>query len=183
MEITLLDSWSDLAEIALRGVVMFIVSVSLLRVAGKRTVMTLTAFDLITTVAMGTLIASTVLSVDRPLFEGVVAVATFIGLQWIISFVVSRFDIAQRIVINPPRLLVERGRVLQESLDAERISINQLEQEIREQGKADFATLTAVTLEPSGSFSVIGPETDLSDLENHRRIDLASHPTSAPRAG
>lgn len=58
------DSWSDLARVLAVGASAYVTLVVVLRAAGKRTLAKLNAFDLIVTIALGSTLATILLSAD-----------------------------------------------------------------------------------------------------------------------
>lgn len=155
MELELFGDSSELLEILVRALIMYVFAVGMLRIFGKRTTMTTASFDLILTIALGTIVASTIMSTTRPLIHGIAALTALAGLQWILSLGVSRSASVERFVVSPAKLLLRDGRIVTSNLMDERLSDAQLEQNIRQQGYATKDGLEAVVLESSGSVSVI----------------------------
>ena len=75
------DTWSGLGRVLVVGTLAYAAVVVLLRVSGKRTLTKLNAFDLVVTVALGSTLATVLLSKNVALAEGVLAVALLISLQ------------------------------------------------------------------------------------------------------
>jgi len=81
----LFDAWAGLGHILLVGPLAYAALMVLLRVSGKRTLTKLNAFDLVITVALGSTLATVVLSKDVALAEGVLAQGLLAGLQYAIT--------------------------------------------------------------------------------------------------
>lgn len=165
-------SAGDLLRVAVVSVCAYAWLVLVLRVAGKRALAKLNAFDFVVTVALGSTLATVLLSKDVSLAAGALAFAMLALLQ----FVVSRVSIASRrfkqLVRAEPTLVVENGRILHRALRSERVTVGELEAAIRGHGVGRIEDLAAVVLETDGSFSVI-PHSDgaLDLLGTVRRID------------
>ena len=71
----LFESWAGLGRVLIVGTLAYAALVLLLRISGKRTLTKLNAFDLIVTVALGSTLATVLLSSSVALAEGVVALA------------------------------------------------------------------------------------------------------------
>ena len=157
-----LAPWSDLLRIVVVGTLAYGGLVVFLRVTGKRTLTKLNAFDLVVTVALGSTLATILLSRDVALVEGLTAFALLILLQWVVTFASVRSRRVQTLVKATPRLLVHRGAVLEEALVAERVSREEVLAVVRSSGATDLADVGAVVLETDGSFSVLSaaPEPD-----------------------
>jgi uncharacterized membrane protein YcaP (DUF421 family) len=151
----LFDSLESLGRLVLVAVCAYAGLILVLRVAGKRSLAKLNAFDFAITVAFGSTLATVLLSKDVPLAEGLLAFVLLAGLQ----FAVSRGSIAsrwfRRLVRSQPRLLVEDGRYLDAELSHERITRSEVDAAIRKQGIGRIEAVAAVVLETDGCFSVI----------------------------
>ena len=94
------------------GTLAYVALVLLLRISGKRTLTKLNAFDLVVTVALGSTLATVLLSKSVALAEGVLALALLICLQYAITWLSVRSPRFQALVKAEPTLLVHRGRFL-----------------------------------------------------------------------
>ncbi len=152
------DDWTGIGRTLIVGVAAYIVVIVFVRIAGKRTLSKLNAFDLIITVALGSTLATILLSKDVALAEGLTAFALLIGLQLSITWLSVRSKPVPSLVKSEPSLLVFRGRQRDRALREQRVSQAEVLQAVRQQGFASVADVHAVVLETDGSFSVIGDE-------------------------
>jgi uncharacterized membrane protein YcaP (DUF421 family) len=152
----LFDSWEGLWRVLAVGVMAYIGLLFLLRISGKRTLSKLNAFDLIVTVALGSTLATVLLSRDVALLEGILAFAVLIGAQYLITTLSVRSALVRRLVKSEPRLLFYRGRMLSDALREERVTRNEVRAVVRARGFSDLGAVEAVVLETDGSFNVIG---------------------------
>jgi uncharacterized membrane protein YcaP (DUF421 family) len=67
------DGWGSIARTAIVGVLAYAALVVLLRISGKRTLAKMNAFDLVVTVALGSTLATILLSKEVSLASGVAA--------------------------------------------------------------------------------------------------------------
>ncbi len=149
------ESWAGLGRVVLVGALAYVALVLLLRVSGKRTLSKMNAFDLVVTVALGSTLATVLLSKDVALAEGVVAFALLIALQYVIAWLSVRSSTISRLVKAEPTLLVHRGRFLESAMRAERITREEILAVLRSHGIADTDTVAAVVLETDGSISIL----------------------------
>ena len=150
------DGWFDLLRLLVVGICAYIGLVLLLRVTGKRTLSKMNAFDLVVTVALGSTLASALLSSDVSLSEGLLAFALLCTLQYAVAFVSVRSDRFQRLTRSEPTLLFSRGHFLPAMMRQERVTEQEVVAAARAHGMADLSGVLAVVLETDGSFSVIG---------------------------
>jgi uncharacterized membrane protein YcaP (DUF421 family) len=149
------SSWSQLGERALMGVVAYVSLVVLLRISGKRTLTKLNAFDLVVTVALGSILATTILTDKFGLAQGIVAMATLVGAQYVIASASTRWNWFQHAVKSSPRLLFYRGRFLRPAMLHERITHEEIHSAVRTAGLQSLDDVTAVVLETNGTMSVV----------------------------
>lgn len=68
------------------GACAYVLLIFLLRLTGKRTLSKMNAFDLVVTVALGSTLATILLSKDVPLAEGVTAFVLLAGAQFVVTW-------------------------------------------------------------------------------------------------
>ncbi len=149
------DSWPSLGRTVVVGALAYLVLIVLLRASGKRTLSKMNAFDLVVTVALGSTLATVLLSSDVALANGVAAFALLIGLQFAITWLSVRFPPVSGFVKAEPTLLVNRGRLLGRAMRKERVTEDEILAALRSQGVAAMEDVEAVVLETDSSFSVV----------------------------
>ncbi len=150
-----LASWSDLGRVLAVGVLAYVALIALLRISGKRTLTKLNAFDLVVTVALGSTLATILLSKSVSLMEGILALALLIFLQFVITWVSVRSERFQHFVKAEPTLIVHRGAFLNGAMKRERITREEVMAVLRSNGVAQVGSADAVVLETDGSLSVL----------------------------
>lgn len=150
------EGWHGVWRVVVMGVCAYPALVVTLRIAGKRTLAKMNAFDLVVTVALGSTLSSILTSKDLALVEGLVALLLLVGLQVLVAFLSSRSERANRVVKSEPRLLVRNGVLLESAMQAERVTEDDIWAAVRKQGLSAIADAEAVVLESSGDLSVVG---------------------------
>lgn len=154
------DDWAGIGRTVVVGIAAYVGIVLFVRLAGKRTLAKMNAFDFIVTVALGSTLATIVLSEDVALAEGLVAFGVLIGLQLVITWSSVRTRVVASLVKSEPTLLVYGGVMRDDALREQRVSEAEVLQAVRQRGFASVAEVHAVILETDGSFSVIGERSD-----------------------
>ena len=149
------DGWGGLVRVALVGVLAYAGLVLLLRISGKRTLSKMNAFDLVVTVALGSTLATILLSSSVALAEGLLAFALLIFLQFAVTWVSVRSRAVRRLVKNEPRLLAYEGEFLHDAMRTERVTEEEVEAAVRQQGVGDLGDVGAAVLETDGSVTVV----------------------------
>jgi uncharacterized membrane protein YcaP (DUF421 family) len=149
------DSWSDVWRIALVGPAAYVTLVAFLRLSGKRTLADLNVFDFVVTVALGSTLATVLLNSDVSFVEGALGLALLIVLQYVVATASRHLPSLRRLVKSEPTLIVGNGKVLEEAMHKERLTIEEVHQAMRRSGVADVADVAAMVLETDGSLSVL----------------------------
>jgi uncharacterized membrane protein YcaP (DUF421 family) len=155
VDLGLFGGWRDMAAALIEAVVFYFYAILLLRVSGKTTVGTARIFDFVSTVAMGTMVGSTIISSSIALTTGLVGLTALVALQWAVAYASSRSGRLYRITTNTPRLLYDGSRFLDENLREERITRDDLKAKIRQSGHPTLESVAAVVLETTGNVAVI----------------------------
>lgn len=167
------DGWSELLRVLVVGTLAYAALVMMLRVSGKRTLSKLNAFDLIVTIALGSTLATVLLSKDVALFEGLFAFVLLIGLQWVVAWLSVRSETIRGLVKSEPRLLMLRDEMLTAAMRVERISADEIRAAVRSAGMGSLQKVEGVVLETDGTISVLAAgaeEKEHSALEGVRGL-------------
>lgn len=100
------ETWPAVLRIVLVGAASYVTLVILLRLVGKRVLAKLNAFDLVVTVALGSMLASAVLSQDVRYVDAVSGMVLLIGLQWLVARVTTWLPRGRWLVNAEPTLVV-----------------------------------------------------------------------------
>lgn len=149
------DTWLGLLRIVVVGTFAYVALVVLLRVSGKRTLSKLNAFDLVVTVALGSILATVLLNKSVPLLEGITAFLLMVGLQYVVAWFSVRSSSFSDLVKSEPTLLLYRGQFLENNMKIQRVTRAEILAALRSSGAADVGQVAAVALETDGSLSVI----------------------------
>jgi uncharacterized membrane protein YcaP (DUF421 family) len=149
------DNWIGLVRVLLIGTAAYAALILMLRISGKRTLGKMNAFDLVVTVALGSAFATVVLDKSVPLAEGVLALALLIALQYVITWLSVRSRAVRSLVKSEPTLLVSDGAYLDDAMSAQRVTREEIDAALREQGVAGVEDVACVVLETDGSLSVV----------------------------
>ncbi len=148
------DDWAGLVRGVVVGVCAYLSLLVVLRVSGKRTLAKLNAFDFVVTVALGSTLATVLLSSDVALAEGVVAMVLLASMQFLVAWLSVRSRTVERLVKSEPTLLYRKGFV-HGAMRRMRATEDEVRQAARGAGKADLDAVAAVVLETDGTLSVL----------------------------
>ena len=141
-------------QVVVATVAIYLVFLALVRLAGQRTLTTLSVPDLACVMALGAIVGRTALLAVPTLATGVIALVTLLLMQRLLSLLGRRSGVGQW--LQPaPLVLVSRGRLLRDNLRRARVSDDELRQHLRLAGVAALAEVDHVVLERTGQISVL----------------------------
>lgn len=163
------DDVQGLVRVLIIGVLGYVALVFWLRVSGKRTLSKWNVFDFVVTIALGSILASVIISKSVALLEGILAFVVLIGLQYLITWLSVRSSKFAALVKAEPTLLLSDGEYCTAALKSQRVTKSEIRAAIRGAGILAIEDVAAVVLETDGSFSVLkqnnsGSKTALSDV-------------------
>lgn len=154
------DGWAGPARTAVIGVLAYVLLIVFLRLAGKRTLSKMNAFDFIVTVALGSMLATILLSKEISLVQGGIALALLIFLQFLVTWTSVRLSWVRKLVTGEPTLLLFRGQLLHEAMRRTRVTEDEVRTAVRAAGLHDNSEVEAVVMETDASFSVLERRAD-----------------------
>jgi len=165
------DTWADIGRVLIVGAAAYAVLIVLLRIFGKRTLSQLNAFDFIVTVALGSTLATILLSSDVSWAEGAAALALLGVLQFVVALTSSRWTALRRTITAEPTVLLRDGELDEAALRRTRLNPSEVRQAVRSSGIGDLGKVAIVVLEANGKLSVISSDKagDLSALADVER--------------
>ncbi|MHA7272435.1 MULTISPECIES: YetF domain-containing protein [unclassified Arthrobacter] len=149
------ESWDQIIRVLIIGSVSYAALVVLLRASGKRTLSQLNAFDFIVTVALGSTLATILLSAEVSFAQGLTALVLLASLQLVVAAMSARWPRIRSLVTAKPVALVLGGQLQADELRRNRLTESEVRQAIRTAGSGDLSDIAAVILETNGTLSVI----------------------------
>ena len=149
------DGWANVLRTILVGGAAYVALVLVLRVSGKRTLSKLNAFDFVVTVALGSTLATILVSKDLAFAQGLAAFGVLIGAQYAVTWAQVRSPRVRAAVKSDPALLFYRGGFLVQALRRERVTEDEVRAAARGSAVAGLADVEAVVLETDGTIAVV----------------------------
>lgn len=155
MDKILFENWDSIFRTLIIGVLAYPALILMLRISGKRTLSQMREFDFIVTVALGSTLATVLLSKDVTLSSGIAALALLIFLQYILAATSVRSKRFSNLISSEPTLVFFKGEFLHDALKKERVTEAEVRSVLRSQQVAALAEVDAVVMESNGQFSVV----------------------------
>ena len=167
------DNWESLFRTFIVTILAYICLIIFLRVSGKRTLSKMNAFDFIVTIALGSSLATVALNKNVALADGALAFFLLIFLQFTITWISVRTKEFKNLVTSRPILLLYDGRLFEEVLKRERITLEEIHLAARKKGISELENIGAIVLETTGDL-VVMPELKASTSETLRNVQKPS---------
>lgn len=142
-------------SIVIRTVILYILLSFSLRITGKRQLGELDVSELVSTLLISEIASIPIDDPDIPMLNAIIPILLIASIEIIISAVKNRSERLKAIVEGTPDYIIYKGRILQQRLYDNRISINELLSELRTQGIGNISEVEYAILEQGGSLSVM----------------------------
>jgi uncharacterized membrane protein YcaP (DUF421 family) len=141
-------------EFLVRGVVVYLFLIILLRLTGKRQVGQLSPFDLVLLLVLSNAVQNSMNAGDNSLVGGLVSAATLVGVNWLVSLATFRSKRLATVVEGRPEVLIHNGRLFESVLFDAKLTHHELDAALRQSGCTCVADVHSAILENNGSISV-----------------------------
>lgn len=138
-----------------RTVILYIVLMAGLRLTGKRQIGELEPNELVLTMLLSDLAAVPMQDFGIPLVNGVMPIVTILCLSMLMSYFSLRSVRFRTLVCGEPTVIIRSGVIQQDAMRHNRLTLDELMEELRCQGVTDLQTVKYAILETSGQISVL----------------------------
>ena len=142
-------------EIPLRTALVYFSILVGVRLAGKREIGQMTAFDLVLLLLLSNAVQNAMTGPDTSVIGGIEAAVTLFIVNALIVYVAFKFPGVQRQLAGKATVLISRGKIEQQNLRTELITQDELLAALREHGVESPADVALAVLEVDGSISVV----------------------------
>ena len=165
MESWIVTEFEVLWKVLVSTVLILSILIVIVRISGLRSFAKMSSIDFATTIAIGSVLATTLVSKDPPLLQGAFAVAFILSFQTLFAKLILRFPKLNQLLCNQPLLLMDGSTILYDNLHKTNLSEADLMAKLREANVIQLSEVKAVVLETTGDISVLhgAEDKDLAD--------------------
>lgn len=138
-----------------RTVILYLLLLAGLRLGGKRQIGELEPSDLVLTMLLSDLAAVPMQDFGIPLIDGVIPIVTLLALAALLSALSLRSVRFRTFICGEPSVIIRDGKILQGAMHRNRLTLDELLEELRRQGICDVTTVKYAVLETGGQLSVL----------------------------
>ncbi len=162
-------------KIVIRSLVMLIILFIIIKLLGKKQIKNLTLYDYIISITIGSVAADTIISLDTPLYNGIIALLVFGFIGYIISLLSYNNHSVEKIMDGEPIVLFENNNFNYSNLEKAKISVAKVLEECRLKDCFDINELDCAILEPSGDISILLKENNQPITNNDIKKNLKNN--------
>ena len=159
-------SWTAILMVIISSIGIYSAVILFTRLSGLRSFSKMSSFDFAMTVAVGSVIATTVLNENIPLIQAIVGLGALYALQIGVAKLRWTSPLIDKLVDNQPILLMKGSKILDENLKSTKVTPNDLRAKLREANVTDFNQIKAVVLETTGDISVLHSKDFSQELDD-----------------
>jgi len=159
-------SWTSIIAILLTALGIYLAIILFTRIAGKRSFSKMSSFDFAITVAIGSVLASTILFKPPSLVHAAVAMGTLFASQMLVAHFRGNSAVMRKLVDNEPLLLMKNTKIIEKNLEKAKVTHSDLRAKLREANVTQMTQVQAVVMESTGDIAVLhhdDPDHDLDD--------------------
>lgn len=155
--------WPQVLGISLSALGLYGGLIVFTRLMGLRSFSKLSSYDFAMTVAIGSILASTILSDSSSLAQGLVAVAVLFLIQGTISVIRRKSKPLKSLIDNQAIILMAHGEYFCDNLKEANLTKNDVQEVLRKNGLKSKSEVFAVIMETTGDMSVIKQDSTAPD--------------------
>lgn len=148
-------SWDSIIRLVISSLVVYPFIIIALRIYGKRSLSKLNMFDFIVTLALGSIFASTVVSENVTVIDGILTFVLFLSAQYIVTRLALAIPMFDKIIKSEPTIVFQNGEFLEDYMRDVRVTKEEILYAIRQSGIGCLNDVDAVVMETNGMMSVL----------------------------
>ena len=157
----------------IRSIILYIAVLIALRVMGKGEIAEMNAFDLVITLLIAEVAAIPMQDNSIPMIYGVASITGLVFIEILISYITLKSRTISKILSGSSAILIDKNKLDYKQLKKERISIEELLEELRTQGYFSLKDIQYAILETDGDLSIVpSPSYDSSKTSEFKHLPL-----------
>ena len=171
-----------MTSIFIRTIIIYVILTVIMKIMGKRQIGELEVNELVSTLLISEIGALPISDTDIPLLPSIVPILFIAATEVLVSVVKNKSAALKRVVEGEPTYIIYKGKLRQNALANNRISINELLTEMRTQGIGDIKEIRYAILEQNGKLSFL-KESDSPNISTVIVIDTIPDLKNMKEAG
>lgn len=141
-----------------RTIILYISVIFAMRIMGKRTIGEMHPTELVVSIMISDLATVPMQSKSTPLSDGIVPILTLVILELVFAYLLLKSRVVRRILVGKSCSVVKGGRLVEKHMSDLRITVDDIEEQIRINGYTSLKEISEIVIETNGQVSVIPKE-------------------------
>lgn len=154
-----------------RTAILYLLLIVGLRLTGKRQIGELEPIELVLTMLLSDLASVPMQDFGIPLVNGVIPIVTLLAMSMLLSCVSLRNVRFRTLICGKPAIIIRNGKLQQDAMRHNRLTLDELFEELRTQGVTDISDVKYAVLETGGQLSVLLRTTAQPATPKQMRLD------------
>ena len=146
---------NELLNVVFRALVSLVALFLVTKLIGKKQVSQLSLFDYVIGISIGNFAAEMTINLESEEVYGILAVIIFGGIAYLVSILSIKSIKLRRFFMGTPTILIEHGKILQDSFYKVRYDINDMLEQCRIKGYYDISEIEYAIVEANGELSIM----------------------------
>jgi len=155
--------------LVIKILVIYIITIAIMRLMGKSTIVQMTPYDLVAIIIVGTVASEPLISTE---FLPTLGALTTLVILHIIFSKLTLWQWGNRFFLGEPTLLVKNGEIIEDNMEKTMVSIAQLLSILRSKGYPNISDIDYAILEPIGEISIIPKPENTPVTVQHLEISI-----------
>src|SRR4051812_37885570 len=147
-----LPHWWDFI---IRGVIVYVFLMLLLRLTGKRQVGQLAPFDLVLLLVLSNAVQNAMNGGDNSVSGGMLSATTLVAVNWLVGFITFRSKTIEGLIEGRPIILIHDGRIDRRAMRRAQMTTHELDAALRAAGCCGAHEVRFAVLENNGEVTVV----------------------------
>jgi uncharacterized membrane protein YcaP (DUF421 family) len=143
-------------ELIVRGLVVYVFLIALLRLTGKRQIGQLSPFDLVLLLILSEAVQSSMVAGDESLIGGLIVATTLIAVNYTVGLITFKSKKLEAVIEGGPQVLIYHGKLYEKVMTEAKLTRQELDTTLRESGYFEIKDVKLAILENTGSVTVQG---------------------------
>lgn len=142
-------------ELVVRGIVVYIFLILILRLSGKRQIGQLAPFDLVLLLILSNAVQNSMNGGDESLIGGLIIATTLVFINFLLGYATYKSRKLESIIEGRPQILIHNGKLDEDMMGKCQITHQELDSALHHAGCSSVHEVKTAILEANGTLSVI----------------------------
>ena len=143
-------------ELVIRGLIVYLFLIGLLRITGKRQIGEFSPLDLILLLILSNAVQNSMSAGDNSLIGGLISATTLVGINYLVNLIMFKSKKFEAIVEGGSQVIISQGNICEDVMNDAKLTRLELDSTLRLAGYFDIKKVKLAILENNGRVSVQG---------------------------